>query len=179
MFPRKSFTLVELLLVMLIVVIMTGAIAGSIGYVNRKAAEAKTQALLAKIAVALEAYNADWGEYPLARSNTWTRADAPTNYNMYLVTNLSGLNAGSKQYIEWAPEDTNIVVGGGIVQLYIVDGFGTPIAYYPALNSTNTQNRGAYPDGRVNYTSYDIWSYGADLKSQDAATAADDLKNWD
>jgi type II secretory pathway pseudopilin PulG len=176
---RDSFTLVELLLVMLIVVMLTGAVIGSIGYVNRKAAEAKTQALLAKIGGALEAYNADWGEYPLARSNMWARSQAQTNYNIYLVTNLAGLGSGMRSYIEWALDETNMVVAGGVVQLYIVDAFGTPIAYDPNKSSTNLVTHGLVPTGRVNISSYDLWSYGADLQSGTVDTQRDDLKNWD
>jgi hypothetical protein len=165
---------------MLIVVVMTGAIVGSVGYVNRKAAEAKTQALLAKIGGALEAYYADWGEYPLARSNTWTRAaHAQTNFNCYLVTNLGGLVQGTKKYIEWTNEEPNFVVAGGVVKLYIVDAFGTPICYDPATNSISTAARGTFPNGRVNFTSYDLWSPGADLKSTDVGNMKDDLNNWD
>lgn len=174
---RAAFTLVELLLVMLIVVLLTGAVIGSVGYVNRKAAEAKTQALLAKIGAALEAYNADWGQYPLATSNMWNRTQATTNFNCYLVTNLAGLQG--KKYLDWSPDETNNVVAGGEVKLYIVDGFGTPIGYDPGTASTNTANHGQFPNGRVNFTSYDLWSYGADLQSGDINKARDDLKNWD
>jgi type II secretory pathway pseudopilin PulG len=175
---RASFTLVELLLVMLIVVILTGGIIGSVGYVNRKAAEAKTQALLAKISSAVEQYNSDWGEYPLARMN-WTRADhAQTNYNCYLVTNLAGLSGG-KSYITWGFDDTNMVVSGGVVRLCIVDAFGTPIAYDPGTNSFNTLSRGLFPNGRINFTSFDLWSYGADLQSSNVENQRDDMRNWE
>jgi type II secretory pathway pseudopilin PulG len=180
---RDSFTLVELLMVMFVIVILSGAVFSSVGYVNRKAAEAKTQALLAKVAIALEAYKADWGEYPLARSNMWARGQVNSNFNSVMMSNLAGLYAGEKKYIDFAADETNMVVAGGAVRLFIVDGFGSPIAYDPVYTNTNT--RGTPPNGRVNFKSYDLWSFGADLKSaaQDpslsAVTFQDDLKNWD
>ncbi len=182
---NRSFTLVELLVVMLIIVIMTGAIFSSVGYVNRRAGEVKTRALLAKIGLALEQYKADWGEYPLAGSNMWDRTQVQTNFNCWLLTNLSGAysTGPQKQYIQWAQDETNIVVASGVVALYIVDAFGTPICYDPC--TTNTANRGNVPNGRVNFMSYDLWSFGADLKSptidpsQSTTTYYDDIKNWD
>ena len=169
---------------MLLIVIMAGAMVGSVGYINRKAASAKTEALLAKIAGALEAYNADWGVYPLAYSNNWygvgtIRGDAYTNFNCYLLTNLGGLGEGMKRYVTWNTDDTNINYLSTAPVLCIVDGFGSPIGYYPNLASTNTVNKGLFPNGRVNFTSYDLWSIGADLKSSDVNTMQDDLKNWD
>ena len=181
---RDSFTLIELMLVMLITIILAGGVVGSISYINRKAAEAKSHAILAKIAGALEAYNADWGMYPLADSNFWygvaaIRGDAYTNFNCFLLTNLAGTGPGMKRYITWASDETNNAVLGGTPALYIVDGFGTPIAYDPNSKSTNIAMKGQFPLGRVNFRGYDLWSFGADMKSFDVNTMRDDLKNWE
>ena len=62
--PRRGFTLMELLLVIGILVILAGILFPAITAAHRKAVRARTQADLQTIAVALEAYKADWGGYP-------------------------------------------------------------------------------------------------------------------
>ena len=63
-----SFTLVELLVAIAIVLILVGITVAGVGYARRRAAEAKTVAILEQFAHGLEAFRAEKGFYPVCPS---------------------------------------------------------------------------------------------------------------
>ncbi|MBV9463261.1 MAG: prepilin-type N-terminal cleavage/methylation domain-containing protein [Verrucomicrobiae bacterium] len=174
---KMSFTLIEMMLVVAIIAILAGITIASVTYLNRSAAVNKTKATMAKLAIALENYKADFGAYPGTELTTLNRTLASSNYNGQLVWDLT---SGPKQYIEFAADETNLVVlaAGTITNILVFDGFGTPLGYDP-ITAMSTARRGAYPNGRVNFTSYDLWSFGPDLRSDADTNVVDDIKNWD
>lgn len=69
--PRNSgrrgapaFTLIELLATVAIIVIVAGLTLGTLGYVNRKAAEGRAKAEVAALSAAIDNYKLDLGVYP-------------------------------------------------------------------------------------------------------------------
>ena len=62
----KGFTLIELLIVIIILAVLAGIAIPSYLSITKRAKESATEAEIASIAVAIEMYNADNGEYPSA-----------------------------------------------------------------------------------------------------------------
>lgn len=60
----QSFTLIEILVVMAIIIVLTGILAMGLGGSRDKAAHKATKALINKIKVALESYNSEFRDYP-------------------------------------------------------------------------------------------------------------------
>ncbi len=76
---RKAFTLVELLVVIGIIAILAGLLLPAISQMHRSAQITGQKADFVTIANALDAYKADFGDYPrndvLTRWNTGATAD--------------------------------------------------------------------------------------------------------
>jgi len=106
----KSFTLVELVITIGVITILVGvATPQIIGYVNRSKI-ARVQMELTSLRSALQAYNADWGEYP--SSLDALRGDGAGERNTTGSVSQTGLQ-GPIDYIEkdlpvdifWTDED--------------------------------------------------------------------------
>jgi len=61
---EASFTVIELLLVIAIIIILAGLILSTVGYVQKKGARSRAEAEIAAMSAALENYKADNGIYP-------------------------------------------------------------------------------------------------------------------
>src|SRR2546430_10630435 len=59
-----AFTLIELIVVTTVVVILTGLVLSTVGYVQKKGARARAETEIAAMSAALESYKADNGIYP-------------------------------------------------------------------------------------------------------------------
>src|SRR5882762_4535854 len=123
---KNAFTIIELLVVIAIIIILTGLVLSTVGYVQKKAARSRAETEIAAMSAALESYKADNGIYP--RDNTTTGytdglnarinlAPAPspspnayTSASFYLYSQLSGLDqnqqpvAGMKSYFTFRPQ---------------------------------------------------------------------------
>jgi len=60
----SSFTVLELLVVITIIIVLAGLILATVGYVQKKGARSRAEAEIAAISAALESYKADNGIYP-------------------------------------------------------------------------------------------------------------------
>src|SRR6266478_6222597 len=67
---EASFTVIELLLVIAIIIILAGLILSTVGYVQKKGARSRAEAEIAAISAALESYKADNGIYPTDSNST-------------------------------------------------------------------------------------------------------------
>ncbi len=127
-----GFTLIELLVVIAIIVIVAALILGISGFVQRKAALARAETEIEAIAMALEAYRADHGDYPVGSVPAGSTASGDS---LLLYTNLSP--SSGKVYHEF--DRRMITVAGNNTN--ITDPFGDRYGYtYPGANSRNGTN---------------------------------------
>src|SRR5437899_12678883 len=62
--PRSAFTLIELIVVTAVIIILTGLVLSTVGYVQKKGARARAETEIAAMSAACESYKADNGVYP-------------------------------------------------------------------------------------------------------------------
>jgi prepilin-type N-terminal cleavage/methylation domain-containing protein len=116
---KRAFTLIELLVVIAIIAILAGLILNTAGYIQQKGRTSRVEAEMAALAVALENYKTDNGDYPLGTNVNGV--NAPAN-NSFLLNSLMP-NTG-KVYFEFNKSMTN---AGNVV-----DPFGENYGYqYP------------------------------------------------
>jgi type II secretory pathway pseudopilin PulG len=72
---RSAFTLIELIVVTTVIIILTGLVLSTVGYVQKKGARARAETEIAAMSAACESYKADNGVYPRGQS---TSIPAPT-----------------------------------------------------------------------------------------------------
>jgi len=61
---NNGFSLIELMVMVLMVVVLTGLVLGTTGYMHKKAIQVKCEAQFAVMGFAIEAYKSDHGHYP-------------------------------------------------------------------------------------------------------------------
>jgi len=112
---NTAFTLTELIVVTTVIVILTGLVLSTVGYVQKKAARARAETEIAAMSAACENYKADMGIYPLsgATDEFDPTTTNPANYktpsrDMYgLISgdrNFDGTpDAGARSYMTFRP----------------------------------------------------------------------------
>lgn len=177
----KSFTLVELLLAMGIVLILVGLLIGASKGVFNRAKRSRAQGEVQAMTTALEAYKVDNGIYPPATgltTNTYPNSDGSSSGGLYqvsanlLFTNLTGqtylgsaVASGAKSYISFKVNQLGNPTTSGSV--YIADPWGFAYGY-----STGTSS--SYPFNGTGF--FDLWST-AGLLSTSVNTNAW-ISNW-
>jgi prepilin-type N-terminal cleavage/methylation domain-containing protein len=162
---ETGFTLIELIVVTTVIVILTGLVLSTVGYVQKKGARARAETEIAAMSAACENYKADNGIYP--RDNTASQytdtLDARNNFDatqavyqhasFYLYTQLSGDSSGNrsptgKSYMEFKPKMLYPDDQTQNVQ-YIRDPFHNSYGYSTANQADPT--KGYNP-------TFDLWS---------------------
>ena len=156
---KDGFTLIEILVVIVIIMILAGIIIGAAKYARTKAAASRAQAEIATMETALESYKNDNGVYP---RSTITRLDAMHNCTNLYAALVAGPN-NPKTYFTFKPNQIRQV---NSTSTNIVDPFGVPYDYF------NPPPGGK--DTATNSTSFDLWSWGPDNQND----TADDIVNW-
>ena len=175
---KRAFTLIELIVVTAVIIILTGLVLSTVGYVQKKGARARAETEIAAISAACESYKADNGIYPTEASTTEqlnsTTSFNPTDYqsaSLYLYKKLSGDATGNRQpsgksYMAFkpnmllpAPPSTDTVIA-------IADPFGNSYGYSTMMAATGS--------GGYNPT-FDIWSTAGGTTSNDVSKW---IKNW-
>ncbi len=179
----SAFTIIELLVVILIIIILAGLILSTIGYVQNKGARSRAETEIAAMSAALESYKADNGIYPRDATNNTTdsldarTASGPSNYqsaSLFLYEQLSGdtnanLQPVGKTYFAFKPQMLSGVkdANGNLTSVtFIRDPFGNSYGYSTAYQKN--------PATGYNPT-YDLWST-AGLTSGTNRTQW--IKNW-
>src|SRR5882757_2748487 len=92
---RRAFTLIELIVVTAVIIILTGLVLSTVGYVQKKGARVRAETEIAALSAACESYKADNGIYPTEASTTEqlnsTTSFNPTDYqsaSLYLYKKL-------------------------------------------------------------------------------------------
>jgi prepilin-type N-terminal cleavage/methylation domain-containing protein len=175
--PRaRAFTLVELLVVMVIILILAGLILATSGYVQKKGKRSRTEAEIAAMSAALENYRADNGVYPQdavtdgldVTTTTLSNYDAPS---LKLYEYLSGDSdhdraAETKTYFPFRPNQLSPTDQTQAVTS-IRDPFGNPYGYSTMKASDPTKN-GFNP-------TFDLWSIADGAPGTDSTKW---IKNW-
>ena len=162
---ETGFTLIELIVVTTVIVILTGLVLSTVGYVQKKGSRARAETEIAAMSAACENYKADNGIYP--RDNTASQytdtLDARNNFDatqavyqhasFYLYTQLSGDSSGNrsptgKSYMEFKPKMLYPDDQTQNVQ-YIRDPFHNSYGYSTANQADPT--KGYNP-------TFDLWS---------------------
>src|SRR5437867_827105 len=184
-----AFTLIELIVVITVIVILTGLVLSTVGYVRKKGARARAETEIAALSAACESYKADNGVYP-SNSDTNT-LDARTNGNpsspSYNLTSLALYNLlfgatngsrtpdpGKRSYFVFKP---NMLSPGDQAQnvLFIQDPFGNSYGYSTIQAATGDTTKGYNP-------TFDLWST-AGLTTNPPPSGTDTItpqwiKNW-
>jgi type II secretory pathway pseudopilin PulG len=187
---NAAFTLIELIVVTAVIIILTGLVLSTVGYVQKKGARARAETEIAAISAACESYKADNGIYP--RDNTTNQytdnLDArtsgdPSAYqqaSLFLYTQLSGMNpdgspiAGARSYFSFKPNMLSPRQGFPITA--IVDPFGNSYGYSTAYQADI--DAGSPPTHGYNPT-FDLWSTaGLTTTPPSAADQNQWVKNW-
>ena len=121
----RAFTLIELLVVIAIIAILAGLLLNTAGYIQKKGAMSRAETEIAALAVALENYKTDNGEYP--QGNNVSGVNAPGS-NTFLLNSLMPTNG--KVYFEFNKSMTS---AGNVV-----DPFGENYGYHYPGNTNRS-----------------------------------------
>jgi type II secretory pathway pseudopilin PulG len=172
-----AFTLIELIVVTTVIIILTGLVLSTVGYVQKKGARARAETEIAAISAACESYKADNGVYPRDATKTDT-LDAKATIDMakyqaasqYLYGQLAGdpdfdgvPNSDYKSYMQFKP---NMLGTDNANKVYPRDPFGNGYGYSTA-NQVNP-NQGYNP-------TFDLWSTAGLTSGTDSTQW---IKNW-
>ncbi|MGD0059345.1 MAG: type II secretion system protein GspG [Verrucomicrobiia bacterium] len=164
-----GFTLVELLVTVIIIMILTGLILGVAKYASTKAATSRTQAEIAAMEMALEHYKSDNGVYPPITGLRVTAGahgyPGAAEYSNSAVL-YAALALGPKRYFDFKAYQLRPVVLNGITTTNVIDPFGNPYNYYQTNDPTLVTNVAAF----------DLWSYGPNGRNDEGTN--DDITNW-
>jgi len=190
---RSGFTLLELLIVTLVMVVLAALVLGSMQYAKKRAALARTEAFMELIKTQLTQYQLDYGSYPdksdaqFGMGAGWSYGEniGGGNYPeaidavvLYRVLSGDYDGNGSINGTERAGIDIMETLNPGEVSsdyrvkqtasglYYLCDAYEVPIQY----------RRGDQP-GAINTDSYDLWSF-ADSGVYSGASNANWIKNW-
>lgn len=153
--PMKHFfTLIEILTVAAIIAILAGISVGVIGLINNKNAEAKTQATIKALELALGQFKADNGHIFIPSGYN---ISAPAPVKLIIPKNIptGSLDGSLYKYLEQNLLKSASIEEGG--NRYFVDGWGRPLIF-------------RIP-GKFNKTGFDLGSVGPDGKIGDGGTA--------
>jgi len=198
----NAFTLIELVVVFGLILVLTGLVLSTVGYVRKKGARARAETEIAAMSAAIENYKSDNASYPRGPAtaipigtvtipvnvtdslDARTKGDPTSNTDptygetsLYLYTLLSGDSNGTrsptgKSYMQFKPNMLLPAGGTGTVTA-ITDPFGNSYGYSTA-NQPNSAN-GYNP-------TFDLWST-AGLTANPSPPPSDTItpqwiKNW-
>jgi type II secretion system protein G len=158
---KAGFTLIEILVVLVILLILAGIVVGAAKYAITKGATSRAQAEIASMENALESYKSDNGIYPSSDAASTTRALAINNAVNDSISLYTALTT-PKAYMTFKPGQLRLDPVTG--KTYIVDPFGLPYNYYCHPIAGDQKNS----------VTFDLWSYGPDNQND----TGDDITNW-
>ncbi len=161
---KRSFTLLELMAAIGLIMVLAAITYGGITYASARAQEAKTIATMEDFMTALEAFKQDYGFYPIIDKSEAKQVDLSQEGWKLFMNEKSGVtNKKNRAYME-----------GDLGEL--LDGYGQAFWY-------------KYP-GTKNSAKYDLWSTGKDKyhgdkkkngsndKDKAGANESDDICSW-
>jgi prepilin-type N-terminal cleavage/methylation domain-containing protein len=193
-FNSRAFTLVEMLIVLSIIALLAGLTMGAYTYAMRSSKRRVTTGTFEAIKLALERYNAEFGEYPEPAEGGQT-VDFPPG-RAYDVSGaaclyqaltgdgfdqLKGVQADPSSEDAPAQSDGKTEGQGEITKkmmaevpqtiwtvknsrYIIIDGFGKPFQY---IKAATPEAVGETPEATTINSTYDLWSYSEDEVNTD------------
>lgn len=154
---KHSFTLLEILIAIGVVVILAGITMGGLRYASARSDEARTQAVMKEFEMALQKFKSDHGVFPV-----WTNDDVNKGVKFKGENKWNRFCDGG--YLSGrAPDILN-------------DGYGNPLFYrYPGTKNPKGYDLWSLgPDGK--HGSSTSTGYGDITKAGE--TGSDDICNW-
>ncbi len=187
----ESFTLIELLAVMAVIVILASLVLSLASYLQTKGAQSRAQAEVQAIEAACESYKSDNGSYPVSTGTTnillarsmgdpvSANATMYQNSSFYVYSVLTGDTNGSGiavvSYLPIKPTmcarpTANVAISGTNRVQYLMDPWGNSYGY-----STSGTSGGYNP-------TFDLWSTAGNTLTPNPGVAGDVtikwIKNW-
>ncbi len=170
---KRTFTLVEILVVVAIIGILAGMALGLTAYVSEKTARTSTQTTIKLVELALESYKNKFGYYPVLDTNGYpcvfmldeVEFETPSSDKVNYKNNIWG------QFNDVTADDSgNAKIRGIRIQhvnnrYLVLDGWRQPLIY-------------VYP-GVFNTGSYDLVSLGKDKTAANSGKKSSDLSDRD
>src|SRR6266540_5846055 len=197
---RSAFTLIELIVVTAVIIILTGLVLSTVGYVQKKGARARAETEIAAMSAACENYKADNGIYPRDTTNSTTDNlaaltdpnyatknppdPAPTSYDpanaayspasFYLYAQLSGNLNGDRSTLSqkaYISFNPNMLLPPG--------GAGPVTAIKDPFGNNYGYSTAQQADPSKGFNpTFDLWSTGGTTNGTDAAYEKAWIKNW-
>lgn len=182
-----GFSLLELLAVMGIIVILAGMVTGGAMYASRKAHTSRTQSLVQRLTLAMEAYQEDLGAYPYdAHTSGGKRVDPAEALYIYLYE--YPVETRREPYLTFEDRELKDWDEDGLPE--VVDSWGRPLIYKRIYGFRNPEfARGFaqefhHPAGTAktsdrtdipwhNQESFDLFSLGQDANTLRNARAGE------
>jgi len=179
---NAAFTLIELIVVTTVIIILTGLVLSTVGYIQKKGARARAETEIAAMSAACENYKADNGIYPRNPDTDGLNAQIAGDPNtsqyqrasLYLYNALFGATNGSrtpdtggKSYFVFKPNMLSPADQTQNVQ-FIRDPFGNSYGYSTIQAATGNTTVGYNP-------TFDLWSTTGLTSGADSTQW---LKNW-
>ena len=158
---RKSFTLLELLVSIGIILVLAAITFGGMNYASARAQEAKTLATMEEFISALESFKQDYGFYPIIDKDSAKEVDLSADGWKLFMNETK--NKKNRAYME-----------GELEPLY--DAYGQKLWYqYPGKKNTSkfdlwSKGKDKYHGDKKNNSSDDVTKAGAD--------GSDDICSW-
>lgn len=178
---KQSFTLIEMLVVMVIIVVLAGLLLPVVQVAKTSADQARARENIHQMAAAFRAYFSEFGRWP---SNTFAAANiagAPSGSSDYLITTNLFANTSSITFYDYSAKDIVQVVSGTITNAYIVDPWKNP--YRVRLDTGYTGGvLNPHDNSTLLQWGFAIWSQGPDgtndLGGDTSLFNKDNLKSW-
>ena len=179
--PPRTFTLIELLMVMAVIAVLAGLIMAAINFVTTSANKAKTRSQISALYIAIKSYESNYGTLPLI----------PTNGLINPGNGSSGDNNAQYQALIRCllPKDSDNPDGNtrGITFLVPNSGPATTPGFVDMwkhdLKVVMTSSGKIAANGIINDTIYSnvaIWSMGPNGRDDKGSTTTpgDDITSW-
>lgn len=155
---KKGFTIIELIVVMTIIMMLAGLVAGAASSARQRALVARTRSMIAAIETGLGMFQSDLGGYPNSGNANLYTCLMTNNGGTYMLGTVSTTVVPASN---WAGPymifKDNDLTGGNT----IIDAWGTALTY-------------TRPDATHGGSYIDITSNGPDK----AAGGTDNITNW-
>jgi type II secretory pathway pseudopilin PulG len=163
---NAAFTLIELIVVTTVIIILTGLVLSTVGYIQKKGARARAETEIAAMSAACESYKADNGIYPAGSATNTLDArtyldpsdSAYSAASLFLYERLMGVTTGNrsetpsgKTYFTFKPNMLLPAPPSSADVTGIRDPFGNSYGYSTIQAATGDITKGYNP-------TFDLWS---------------------